>query len=121
MSQVGRPKTADPSIQSSQDQTRRIPTQAELAKAGQVDLLDKSGNKLLFDTLWSNNHHGDVSRRTIVVFIRHFNCEVSEKKDMCVCGRGRVCREKLSTRKTVPTSPPSVAVFIRLIKSMVLT
>jgi hypothetical protein len=37
-------------------------------------MLDKNGDKKQFGTLWSR--HGDMPRRTIVVFIRHFNCEV---------------------------------------------
>ena len=52
----------------------RVPTQAELDKVAQVDILDKNGDKKQFGTLWSR--HGDMPRRTIVIFIRHFNCEV---------------------------------------------
>lgn len=52
----------------------RLPTQAEVEKVAQVEILDKNGDKKQFGTLWSR--HGDMPRRTIVVFIRHFNCEV---------------------------------------------
>lgn len=67
--------TDNESQKSEQDQTR-LPTQAELDKVAQVDILDKNGDKKQFGTLWSR--HGDVPRRTIVIFIRHFNCEVGK-------------------------------------------
>ncbi|KAH0293420.1 hypothetical protein M436DRAFT_36533 [Aureobasidium namibiae CBS 147.97] len=51
----------------------RLPTQAELDKVAQIGILDKNGDKEQFGTLWSR--HGDMPHRTIVVFIRHFNCE----------------------------------------------
>jgi hypothetical protein len=63
------------SQRSDQDQTR-LPTQAELDKVAQVNILDKNGDKKQFGALWSR--HGDMPRRTIVIFIRHFNCEVSK-------------------------------------------
>ncbi|KAI4728365.1 hypothetical protein E4T49_03825 [Aureobasidium sp. EXF-10728] len=56
----------------SQAQTR-LPTQAELDTVAQVSILDKNGDKKQFGSLWSR--HGDMPRRTIVIFIRHFNCE----------------------------------------------
>lgn len=61
------------SQQSDREQTR-LPSQAELDKVAQVNILDKNGDKKQFGTLWSR--HGDIPRRTIVIFIRHFNCEV---------------------------------------------
>jgi hypothetical protein len=64
----------DLQFQDGEQAQTRIPTQAELDKVAQVDMLDKNGDKKQFGTLWSR--HGDMPRRTIVVFIRHFNCEV---------------------------------------------
>ncbi|KAG9528905.1 hypothetical protein KCU93_g4023, partial [Aureobasidium melanogenum] len=65
-------KSNSESQRSDQDQTR-LPTQAELDKVAQVNILDKNGDKKQFGALWSR--HGDMPRRTIVIFIRHFNCE----------------------------------------------
>jgi hypothetical protein len=67
------PTSKSQSQDGEQAQTR-LPTQAELDKVAQVEMLDKNGDKKQFGTLWSR--HGDMPRRTIVVFIRHFNCEV---------------------------------------------
>ncbi|KAI5208819.1 hypothetical protein E4T38_02619 [Aureobasidium subglaciale] len=66
------PKSTSESHPGDQAQTR-IPTQAELDKVAQVDILDKNGDKKQFGALWSR--HGDMPHRSIVIFIRHFNCE----------------------------------------------
>ncbi|CAD0038438.1 hypothetical protein D6C86_07954 [Aureobasidium pullulans] len=52
----------------------RLPTQTELEKVAEVDILDKNGDKKKFSSLWSS-HSDKPRRRTIVIFIRHFNCE----------------------------------------------
>ncbi|KAG9971770.1 hypothetical protein KCU78_g23499, partial [Aureobasidium melanogenum] len=46
----------------------------------QVNILDKNGDKKQFGALWSR--HGDMPRRTIVIFIRHFNCEAFSPEDL---------------------------------------
>jgi hypothetical protein len=66
--------TTNSQPQNGEQAQTRLPTQAELDKVARVEMLDKNGDKKQFGTLWSR--HGDMPRRTIVVFIRHFNCEV---------------------------------------------
>ncbi|KAI4790482.1 hypothetical protein E4T44_13103 [Aureobasidium sp. EXF-8845] len=58
------PTSKSQSQDGEQAQTR-LPTQAELDKVAQVEMLDKNGDKKQFGTLWSR--HGDMPRRTIVV------------------------------------------------------
>lgn len=67
-------KTPNSQYQDGDQAQTRLPTRAELDKVAQVEILDKNGDKKQFGTLWSR--HGDMPRRTIVIFIRHFNCEV---------------------------------------------
>ena len=67
-------QTSNSQSQDGNQAQTRIPTQEGLDKVAQVEVLDKNGDKKQFGTLWSR--HGDMPRRTIVVFIRHFNCEV---------------------------------------------
>jgi hypothetical protein len=47
--------TPDSQSQDGDQAQTRIPTQAELDKVAQVDMLDKNGDKKQFGTLWSRS------------------------------------------------------------------
>lgn len=52
-----------------------LPTQAELDKAGSIQIYDADGTARTFKSLYTGSEH--LGQRQLVIFVRHFYCGVS--------------------------------------------
>ena len=62
-------------MSASRTELEAIPSEEDLIAVGQLPLLDETGRKVAFGSLYEH-------QRTIVVFIRHFHCGLCQQEGL---------------------------------------